>query len=122
MRRAIASAAVLVLGLAAMARAAVRGDEPPADEWVGQRVVARAGRLTLRDDRGAVAGVGGKDQVYRVERAASRRLWLHAEGQELSGWASADDVDAAPPPIDPSVRRSDVRTLRGLGSAVAARV
>jgi tetratricopeptide (TPR) repeat protein len=122
MRRALASAAVLVLGLAAMAPAGARGDEPTAGEWVGQRVVARSGRITLRDDRGAVAGVGGKDQVYRVERADGRRLWLKAERNEQSGWASADDVDAAPPPIDPAVRRADIRDLRGLGSAVAARV
>jgi tetratricopeptide (TPR) repeat protein len=122
MRRAMAGAMVLALGLTAMALAVAWGDEPPADEWVGQRVVARSGGLTLRDDHGAVVGVGGKDQVYRVERADGRRLWLKSEGTELSGWASADDVDAAPPPIDPSVRRSDARSLRGLGSAVAARV
>ncbi len=122
MRRAMVGATMLILGLAAMAPAGARGDEPPADEWVGQRVVARSGTITLRDDRGAVAGVGGKDQVFRVERADGRRLLLKAEGGELSGWASADEVNAAPPPIDPAVRRSDARTLRGLGSAVAARV
>ena len=109
---------MLILGLVTIARA----DDPPADEWVGQRVVARSGTLTLRDDGGAVAGVGGKDQVFRVDRADGRRLWLKAEGNELSGWASADAVDAAPPPVDPSVRRTDARTLRGLGSAIAARV
>jgi tetratricopeptide (TPR) repeat protein len=114
----MAGAAVLALGLVAMAR----GDEPPADEWVGQRVVGRSGAITLRDDRGAVAGVGGKDQVFRVERADGRRLWLKAEGNELRGWAAADDVDAAPPPIDPAVRRADARTLRGLSSVIAARV
>jgi tetratricopeptide (TPR) repeat protein len=114
----MARAAVLALGLAAMARS----DEPPADEWVGQRVVARSGTITLRDDRGAVAGVGGRDQIFRVERAEGRRLWLKAESNDLSGWASADDVDAAPPPVDPAVRRADARTLCGLGSAIAARV
>src|SRR6516165_10187229 len=122
MRRALASAAVLVLGLAAMAPAGARGDEPTAGEWVGQRVVARSGAITLRDDRGVVAGVGGRDQVFRVERADGRRLWLKAEGNELRGWASADEVDAAPPPVDPSVRRADARTLRGLSSVIAARV
>jgi tetratricopeptide (TPR) repeat protein len=122
MRRAMTGAVMLILGLAAMAPADVRGDEPTAGEWVGQRVVSRSGTITLRDDRGAVTGVGGQGQVYRVERADGRRLWLKAERDEQSGWASADEVDAAPPPIDPAVRRANARTLRGISSAVAARV
>ena len=62
----LAAAAILVL--TALGPVGARGGEPASANRVGQRVVARSGKLTLRDDRGAVAGVGGKDQVYRVER------------------------------------------------------
>ena len=113
-RAAVMTAFVLM----AMAPAGARGDGPAP----GQRVVARADRLTLRDDRGAVAGVGGKGQVYRVERIDGRRLWLRGEGTELGGWAAADAVVAVAPLADPSVRQADARPHRGVGSVLGGPV
>src|SRR5262249_14977444 len=92
-----AAALFLLLGLSTIAPRAARGDDPAPIDQVGQRVVARSGGLTLRDDRGAVKGVGGKGQVYRVERVDGRRLWLRAEGKDLRGWASVEEMTVAPP-------------------------
>ena len=116
MRR-VNAAAWLMVGLAAIG---AHGGEPERADRVGQRVVAPAGGLTLRDDRGAVAGVGEKGQVYRVERADGRRLWLRAEGKDLGGWATADEVVAVAPPVDRAVRRAEAIPRRTLGSALAA--
>jgi tetratricopeptide (TPR) repeat protein len=116
----LAAVASLMIGLAAIASAGARGGEPARADRVGQRVVSRSGGLILRDDRGAVTGVGGKDQVYRVERVDGRRLWLRGEGKSLGGWAMADEIVAVEPPDDPSVRRADARPHRGFASMLAA--
>ncbi len=104
MRRAILDMAVLALGLAVIAPADARAEGPPAGDWTGRRVIPRSGALALHDDRGEVAGIGGAGRVYRVEQAEGDRLRLRGEGREQAGWVSADDVVAAPPPIDPAVR------------------
>ncbi len=71
-----------------------------------------------------MAGVGGKDQVYRVERVDGRRLRLQGEGKKLSGWAPADRVVAvaADPPADPAVRRTGARLPGPFGTVVTTAV
>ena len=81
-------AAVLVLLLAAPVRASARDDE----DWVGKRVVPKNGAFVLLDDDGPVESSRKAIAIYRVERADGPRLWLQAEGQRLSGSASAEDV------------------------------
>ena len=72
-----------------------------------------------------VAGVGDRDQVYRVERVDGARVRLRAVGRDLSGWIPADAVvvtTADGPPADPAVRRTGARPPGGLGAAVTATV
>jgi tetratricopeptide (TPR) repeat protein len=120
LRTRLVAALFLLLGLAAIAPPTARCDEPARVDRVGQRVVARFGGLALRDDRDAVAGVGDKDRIYRVERIDGRRVWLRAEGKDLAGWAPIDEVVvvAVEPPADPAVRRADIRPPRGFGSVI----
>jgi tetratricopeptide (TPR) repeat protein len=111
-----AAAIILMIGLAATAAPGAKSDEPAPVDRVGQRVVARFRGLTLRDDRDAVAGVGDRGRIYRVERVDGRRLWLRAEDKDLGGWASADEVVAVDPPDGPPVRPADPRRRAGFES------
>jgi tetratricopeptide (TPR) repeat protein len=103
--------AFLMAGLAVVAM----GGEPDHIDRVGQRVVARSGGLTLRDDRDAIAGVGDKGRAYRVERVDGRRIWLRAEGKDLGGWSTADEVVAVDPSDDPPARPVGTRPRAGFG-------
>ncbi len=67
-----------------------RGQEPPNNDWVGKRVVQRFNNFPLRIDGQAVLRSGTEIYIYRVQRAEGEKLWLEAEDDGPTGWATAD--------------------------------
>jgi len=60
--------------------------------WIGKRVVQKLGDFVLRDNGEPVERGGKAIDFYRVEQADGPSLFLRAERQGLSGWATAGDV------------------------------
>ena len=85
---------VVVLGLALLPLLASR--EPiqtrPDDAWLGKRVVQKTRDLTLRVNDEPLESDGNALRFYLVEQVDGPSLLLKAEGQRMSGWASASQV------------------------------
>jgi len=60
--------------------------------WIGKRVVQKRGDFVLRDNGEPVERSGKSIDSYRVEQADGPSLFLKAETQGLSGWATAGEV------------------------------
>ncbi len=93
-RLALGVGCILVLGLelprSLRAQARV---QPTVDErWIGQRVVQKVAKLTLRMNGEPVEGNNGTRHFYRVEQIDGASLLLKPEGQGKGGWASAVEV------------------------------
>ncbi len=79
---------LLMLALAVSMTHCAKGD----DGWIGERVVQKFENHPPHFTSRVVARSGGVCRIYRVERVEGRRLWLKAEREAISGWASEDEV------------------------------
>jgi tetratricopeptide (TPR) repeat protein len=79
---------VLSRSLLAQPSARVRID----DGWIGQRVVQRFAKLTLRINDEPVEGNDDTRHFYRVAQVDGASLLLEPEGQGKGGWAAAVEV------------------------------
>jgi tetratricopeptide (TPR) repeat protein len=73
------------------------GQQPPAqvevdERWIGQRVVQKVAKLTLRINDEPVEGNDDSLRFYQVEQIDGASLLLKPEGQGKEGWANAVDV------------------------------
>ncbi len=110
----VAGVVAIVAGIASAAVAAGPGR-------VGDRVVARFGDLALRDDHNAIAGIGDRRLVYRVERIDGPKVWLRAEGKDLAGWAPASEVVSADSaPVWPGAAGQARPTRPGIGPTIVS--
>jgi tetratricopeptide (TPR) repeat protein len=71
--------------------------QPPArttvdDGWIGQRVVQRFAKLTLRMSDEPVESIDDTRRFYRVEQVDGASVLLEPEGQGKGGWAPAVEV------------------------------
>ncbi len=122
MRREGAGRGWIVAGVVAIvAGAAVAVAAAAGPGRAGERVVARFGDLALRDDHNAIAGIGDRRLVYRVERIDGPKVWLRAEGKDLTGWVPASEVvplDSAP--VWPGAAGQVRPTRPGIGPAIVS--
>jgi tetratricopeptide (TPR) repeat protein len=77
----------------ACAQAAQPPAEVQADQgWIGKRVVQKRADFVLRDNGEPVERTGKAIDFYRVEQNEGPLLFLKAETQGVSGWATVNDV------------------------------
>ncbi len=82
---------LLVVVLRLLVPRTVMAQQPIPKSWVGRRVVQRFNDLTLRiEDR--VIDRKRVIHFYRVEQTNGPWLWIRAEGNGFSGWATADEL------------------------------
>ncbi len=93
-RLALGVGCILVLGLELprSLRAQAPAQATVDEGWVGQRVVKKVAKLTLRMNGEPVEGNDGTLHFYRVEQIDGASLLLKPEGQGKGGWASAVEV------------------------------
>lgn len=82
---------LLVVVLKLLAPKALVAQQPAPKNWVGRHVVQRYNNLVLRiEDR--VIDRKRVIHFYRVEQKSGPWLWIRAEGNGFSGWATADEI------------------------------
>ncbi len=79
-----------LLALVGVLAAAQSFAESPADDWAGKRIVLKSSDIPLWSGKNPIEKTRGKLAIYFVER--SKGPWLLVHGDDIEGWAAAEQV------------------------------